>query len=122
MNANMSHFMTRMTCSLIFGAGLFLLSAADASAHRMEYRRYIAHDHYVHGRTRSFPRWLRRNRDFRHWYLHSRYRFADRTTWHRIYDLYRLERRYHRHNRKFYGKVYHHNGYRTYHRRPKRHR
>lgn len=122
MNANMSHFMTRMICSLIFGGGLFMLSAADASAHRIEYRPYIAHDYHVYSRTRSFPGWLRRNREFQHWYRHSHYRLTRHMSWHRLYDVYRFERRQRLRSRTFYGKVYHHNGYRTYQRKPKRHR
>ena len=92
MSANMSHFMTRMICSLIFGAGLFILSAADASAHRIGYRPYYVHDHYVHARTMSFPGWLRRNREFQHWYRHCHYRLTRHMSWHRLYDVYRFER------------------------------
>ncbi len=114
MNANMSQIMKRTFCSLSFGICLFLLSAADASAHEVEYRPHIAYDHYVYGRTRSFPRWLRRNREFQHWYMHSRYRYMRRMTWHRIYDRYRFEQRYRWNNRKFHGKVYRDDGYRTY--------
>lgn len=114
MNATMSHIMKRTICSLIFGAGLFLLSAADASAHEVEYRPHIAYDHYVYSRTRSFPRWLRRNREFQHWYMHSRYRYVRRMTWHGVYDRYRIEQRYRRNHRKFHSKVYRDDGYRTY--------
>jgi len=106
--------MKRAICSLIFGACLFLASAPDASAHNTEYRPYIVHDDYVYGRTKTVPGWLKRNRDFRRWYLHSRYRFTRRMSWYRIYDLYTFERRYHRHNRKYYGNVYRDNSYRTH--------
>jgi len=114
MNANMGHIMTRTICSLSLGIGLFLVSAADASAHEIQYRPHIVHDHYEYGRTRLLPRWLKRNREFQHWYLHSRYRFMRRMTWHRVYDLYLFERRYRRSHRKYYGKVHRDNGYRTY--------
>ena len=114
MNAKLSHVMTRAICALIFGAGLFLVSAADASAHEIQYRPPIVHDHYVYGRTRLLPRWLKRNREFRHWYSHSRYRFAHHLTWHRIYDRYRFEQHYRWNNRRFHGKVYRDGGYRTY--------
>jgi hypothetical protein len=114
MNANLSHVMTRTICALIFGAGLFLVSAADAPAHEIQYRPHIVHDHYVYSRTRLLPRWLRRNREFRHWYSHSRYRFAHHLTWHRVYDRYRFEQHYRWNNRKFHGKVYRDDGYRSY--------
>lgn len=114
MNVTTSLNMKRMTFSLIVGACLFLASAPDASAHGTEYRPYIVNDHYVVGRIRHFPTWLRRDRDFQHWYLHSRYRFTRRMSWHRIYDLYIFERRYHRHKRKYYGNVYRDYRYRTH--------
>ena len=114
MNANMSHIMKRTICSLSLGIGLFLVSAADTSAHEIQYRPHIAYDHHMYRRTRLLPRWLKRNREFRHWYSHSQYRFAYRMTWHRVYDLYLVERRYRGSHRKYYGKVHRDNGYRTY--------
>ncbi len=112
MNANMGHIMKRTICSLSLGIGLFLVSAADASAHEIQYRPHIVHDHYVYGRTRLLPRWLKRNREFRHWYSHSQYRFAHHLTWHRIYDRYRFEQHYRWTNRKYHGQVYRDYGYR----------
>lgn len=114
MNANTSLIMKRTICSLIFGACLFLATAPDASAHNTGYRPYIVQNHYSYGSTRSFPVWLTRNRDFQHWYLHNRYRFMRRMTWHRIYDLYLFERRYHRNHRKYYGNAYRDHGYRSH--------
>ncbi len=73
MNANMGHIMKRTICSLSLGIGLFLVSAADALAYEIQYRPHIVHDHYEYGRTRFLPRWLKRNREFQHWYQHSRY-------------------------------------------------
>ena len=122
MSANIGHIMKRTICSLSLGIGLFLVSAADASAHEIQYRPYIAYDHHEYGRTRLLPRWLKRNREFQHWYRHSHYRLTRHMSWHTLYDVYRFERRHRLRSRTFYGKVYHHNGYRSYQRKPKRHR
>lgn len=122
MIANMGHIMRRTICSLSLGIGLFLVSAADASAHRIEYRPYIAHDHHVYSRTRSFPGWLRRNREFQHWYRHSHYRLTRHMSWHRLYDVYRFERRHRWHGRRIYDKGYRYNSDRTYQRKPMRRR
>lgn len=122
MNANMIQIMKRTICSLSFGICLSFVSAADASAHDVEYRPHIAYDNYVYGRSRSIPGWLKRNREFRHWYMHSRYRFMHYVTWHRVYDRYRFEQRYRWHNGKFHGKVYRDDGYRTYQRKWKKRR
>jgi len=122
MNANMSHIMTRTICSLIFGTGLLLVSAADASPHQIEYRPYVAHSQYVYGRTRAFPGWLHRNRDFQRWYSHSRYRPMGHMSWQRLYDIYYFDRSNRWQSHGSYGNVYRDNGHRTYRRQPKRHR
>jgi hypothetical protein len=114
MKTNTSLIKKRTICSLIFGVCLFLAGVPDASAHDSGYRPYVAHDDYVYGRTRSFPAWLKRNREFRHWYLHSRYRFTRHMVWHRIYDLYLFERRYHRNHRRYYSDVYRDHDYRRH--------
>ncbi len=122
MNANISHIMKRTILALVFGAGLILLNAANASAHEAEYRPYYVQHHYVHARTSFFPGWLRRNREFQRWYMHNQYRFTRHISWHRLHDTYRLERRQRRHGRRIYDKVYRDHAYRSYHPVPKKHR
>ena len=122
MNANMSHIMKRTIFSLLFGAGLVLLSAADASAHEVEYRPYYVQHHHAYARTQFFPAWLERNREFQRWYMHSRYRFKRHIGWPRLYDIYRFERRHRWHGRAIYDKVYRDPGYRPHYLTPKRHR
>ena len=122
MNTSTSHVMKRTFFSLIFGICLLLVNVPEASAHKIEYRPYVVHDHYAYAGSRSFPRWLRKNRDFQRWYLYSNYRLNRHMSWHRLYDIYRFEKRHRLHNRKFYGKVYLDNGYRTYYRKPKHRR
>lgn len=120
MNANTSRIMKRTICSLVSCVCLVLLSATDASAHGIEYRPYFVQDYYVHKGTRSFPRWLRRHREFQHWYRHSHYRVTRRMSWRRLYDIYRYERRHRLHSRKFYGKVYRDAGQGHYYMKPKK--
>ena len=120
MNANTSHIMKRTICSLVFGVCLVMLSAADASAHGIEYRPYFVQDYYVHKGARSFPSWLRRNREFQHWYWHSHYRLKRHMSWRRLYDIHRHERRHRLHSRKFYGRVYRDTGHSHYYKRPKK--
>ena len=114
MNSKFSDIMKRATGSLCVGICLFLVSAVDASAHEIEYRPPIVHDHYGYARTMSFPGWLRRNRDFQHWYMRSRYRFMRRMTWNDVYERYRFEQRYRWNNRRYHTNVYHDDGYRTH--------
>ena len=114
MNANMSLVMKRTIYSLLVGSCFILLSAADASAHGVEYRPHIAHGSYVHGRTRFFPAWLKRNREFQRWYWHSHYRLERRVSWRRLYDIYRFERRHRWNSRRYYNRVYRDEVYRPY--------
>lgn len=47
----------------------------------------------------SMPRWLKRNRSFRHWYTHTSLRRNRYLAWHQLFDIYRwetIDRRKHR--------------------------
>ena len=122
MNSKTNHLMKRLAWSLIFGMGLMLLNVPDASAHKTEYRPHIVYDHYAYAGSRPFPRWLRKDREFQRWYLYSHYRMNRHTTWHRLYNVYKNERRHRLKNRRFRGKVYRDNGRRSYERDSRRHR
>lgn len=122
MNANMSHAMKRTILALVCGTGFALLSAPDASAHEVEYRPYYVQSHYIYAGSRFYPRWLRRNREFQRWYVHNQYRFRRHLSWHRLYDIYRFERRHRRHGRKSYHKFYRRYDYRPHYVVPKKHR
>jgi len=58
-------------------------------------------DHYDarHNRAKKMPRWLQRDRSFRHWFEHSRLRKNRRLSWHRLFDIYRWESAYFRYRR-----------------------
>ena len=74
--------------------GLALLATPEAQAHTIEYRPGYAYAYYGAAGTRYFPRWLRKDRGFQHWYWHSRYRFKRHLSWNRLYRMYRYERRF----------------------------
>jgi len=122
MNSKTNHWMKRTAWSLIFGMGLMLANVPEASAHKVEYRPYIVYDHYAYAGSRHFPRWLRKDRDFQRWYLYSNYRMNRHMSWHRLYDIYKYERRYRLKNRRFRGRLYRDHGHRSYERDSKRHR
>lgn len=80
----------------------FLLLAVPAAAHDGPHREafsrgYADVHHDYHGRrTHAMPRWLKRNKGFRHWYRHSRYQFNRRVGWSGLFEIYRWEVRYSR--------------------------
>ena len=122
MNANTSSVMNRTILSLVFGLCLFLTGAPEASAHKVDFRPYYVYDNYAYHGSRAYPGWLRRNREFQRWYTYNHYRFRRHMSWHRLYDIYRAERRFRLRKGHFYGKVYRDNGYPAYHRKPHRRR
>ena len=122
MNVTMSNITKRTILALVFGAGLVLFSAADAMAHEVQYRPYYVQHQYAYASSRFYPGWLKRNRDFQRWYSHNQYRFKRHMSWHRLYDVYRFEKRHRWRGRKTYGKSYRHYDYRPYYVAPKKHR
>ena len=115
MNVNTNRIMTRT----IF---LLVLAAANASAHEVEYRPYYVQSHYVDARSRFYPAWLRRNREFQRWYMRNQYRFQRHIGWHRLFDIYRFEKRRQWHGRRIYARHYRDYDYRPYYVVPKKHR
>jgi hypothetical protein len=88
-----------ITVALVAG-GLLLLDSPEATAH--DEGRYSYYSPYYQPelhRRHQMPRWLKRDRAFRHWYKHSRLRRHRHLSWHRLFDIYRwetVERRMHR--------------------------
>ena len=89
----------KVSLPLMLGAWLFMASAT-ATAHDGYHRDYAsrgyydAHYDYRVRRSHHMPRWLKRNRGFRHWYRHSPYQYNRRVGWEGLWDIYRWERRY----------------------------
>ena len=86
-----------MTVAVIAG-GLMLLNSPQAAAHKEVRHVYqpSAH-HYTHvdvRRSNHMPRWLKRNKGFRHWYRHTPLKRDRRLAWHQLLDIYRFERRF----------------------------
>lgn len=108
-------------CSLCLGA------AQTAAAHDRAYDRYEAPRHQYHAsihRDRHMPRWLRRDRGFRHWYHQSSLRHNDYLAWWQLYEIFHWERRYEhrRHHAVHYGSRHHHyDWYRQYWHKHERH-
>ena len=88
-----------ITVALVAG-GLLLLDSPEATAHdEGRYSYYSTHYQADLHRRHQMPRWLKRDRAFRHWYKHSRLRRHRHLSWDRLFDIYRWEtvdRRMHR--------------------------
>lgn len=120
-----------MTAAVIAG-GLMLLNSPEAAAHTEVRNTYQppAQVYFETRRSNHMPRWLQRDRDFRHWYSRTRLRHDRRLAWFQLYDVFRWERRwgrtYYRSNNYWhdyyayrYGKPRHDHKYDR--RRPHRH-
>ena len=109
MNTVTYHSMKRLTLPIIFGLGILVAFAPTAEAHKIDHRPRVTHDvFFAYDRGYAVPRWVRKDRGFRQWFMHSRYRYAHRQNWHRLYDLYLYDRRGHRHSHSYHrsGKKY----------------
>lgn len=106
--------MKRLVWSLVITGALILASVPEASASGGQYRAYD--NHYAVRQGHNYPYRLRRNDDFRRWYGRSHYRYGFYTSWDRLFDIYRYERRYQRPYR-----YYDRRGYNRHRRHRRRH-
>ncbi|MEM1174079.1 MAG: hypothetical protein AAGI27_04660 [Pseudomonadota bacterium] len=83
---------------LLAGGAMFLLAPA-AEAHHHRHGDYAHHGHHQHHYRGHMPRWMQRERRFRSWYRHTRLKYNPRLDWWELYDIYRWERRYAKHQR-----------------------
>ena len=88
--------MNKLIATSLLATGLLLLDAPEAVAHDEVRNRYLSPAYYQaeHRRSHQMPRWLKRNKSFRHWYSQSRLRWNRRLGWHQLFDIYRWERAY----------------------------
>ena len=88
--------MNKLSVALLLAAGLFLIDVSPAAAHQ----RVDGYNVYTHARhaevlrRHEMPRWLKRNRHFRHWYRHSPLKRYRQIGWNQLFEVYRWERRY----------------------------
>ena len=86
--------MKKLTIGLLLAAGLFFVDVTPAEAHS-GVERVRGYDQHVQvSRRHEMPRWLKRDRHFRHWYRRSPLRHYRQIGWKQLFDIYRWERRY----------------------------
>ena len=97
--------MNKMIATTLLAGALLLLDAPEAAAHKQVRNHTQTWGHYgvEHRRTQQMPRWLQRNKSFRHWYKRSSVRRDRRLGWHQLFDIYRWERSYKRRYRVDYN-------------------
>ena len=115
-----------VTVALITG-GLLLLDSPEAAAHKEVRNVYQPSAHYrvEAQRSKHMPFWLKRNKSFRKWYRQTWLRKDRRLAWHQLFDIYRWERTYlrhqrrgsHRHQHFYYYRDFHADNYRSTRRR-----
>ena len=109
MNIAMNDLMKRVTLPIMIGLGFLVVNAPAAEAHKIDNRSRVTQGFYFdYDRGYAVPRWVRKDREFRQWFLHSRYRYARRQNWHGLYDLYLYDRKKYRRAHSYYrsGKKY----------------
>lgn len=88
--------MNKVISTLLLTAGLLLVDVPEASAHPEVRNPHLAPAHYRvdHRRAHPMPRWLKRDKSFRHWYAQTRFKWDRRVGWRQLFDIYRWERSY----------------------------
>ena len=89
--------MNKLMTAAVIAGGLMLLNSPEAAAHKEVRNVYQPPAHYAHidvRRPQHMPRWLKRNKGFRHWYRHTSLKRDRRLAWHQLFDIYRFERRF----------------------------
>ena len=121
--------MNKLLISTVIAGGLLLLDAPEAAAHDKRDRQHSSprydnadkhrhgsyrrgaynregyrRDHYVskHMRVKHMPRWLKRDRAFRHWLERSHLRRDRWLSWNQLFEIYRWELSYNRHRHRHY--------------------
>lgn len=116
--------MNKLLISTVIACGLLLLDAPEAAAHdkrdrqhssprydhsenyrrddrdRRTYSRDGYRSHYYaskHKRAKRMPKWMHRDRNFRHWLKRSHLRRDHWLSWNQLFEIYRWESSYHRH-------------------------
>lgn len=88
--------MNKMMIAALIAGGLMLTNSPEAVAHKEVRNVHQAHTHaYVDvRRPKHMPRWLKRDRAFRHWYANTSLRRDRRLAWGQLYEIYRWETRW----------------------------
>ena len=97
--------MNRFGVGLLLAGSLFLIDISPAAAHHGADRVGVYRDYYAVEirHKKNMPKWLKRNRQFRHWYRHTPLKHYRRIGWTDMYKIYRWEKRYFSSYR-YYGK------------------
>lgn len=88
--------MNRLIVGLLLAASVFFIDVSPAAAHQ-EVNRVSTYGERYHAERRhadTMPRWLKRDRRFRHWYRRTPLRRFHRLGWRQLYEIYRWERNY----------------------------
>lgn len=94
--------MNKLSVGLLLAASFFFIDVSPATAHpAADHARGYAHGyHFEERRRHQMPRWLKRNKQFRHWYRHTPLRHYRQIRWRQLFEIYRWERRYFRTGRR----------------------
>ena len=86
---------TRLVWSCVLTLGLAAALVPQANAHDTAYWPAGRYDHYqVEIPRHGLPRWLRKDKAFKRWYLSNPYTRVRHVGWNRLYDMYLIDRRY----------------------------
>ena len=87
--------MNKLSVGLLLAASLFFIDVSPAAAHQgADHVRGYSDSYRYQPRRHEMPKWLKRNKRFRHWYRHSSLKRYRQIGWNQLFEIYRWERRY----------------------------
>ena len=88
--------MNKLMIATVIAGGLMLMNAPEAAAHQEVRNVHMAHSNAYFDMRRAdrMPRWLKRDKAFRHWYARTSLRHDRRLAWNQLYDIFRWEARW----------------------------
>ena len=123
--------MNKVMTVVVIAGGLMLMNSPEAAAHKTVHNVYQPPTYYQsygridERRAKHMPRWMERDRSFRHWYKRTPLRHDRRLDWYELFNIYRWERSWrasHRRQGSYWVDYYaYRHGERHYHRGSSRH-
>jgi len=88
--------MNKLMMTAVIAGGLMLMNSPEAAAHQLVYNVHQSNTHtrIEVRRPDHMPRWLKRDKGFRHWYARTPLRRDRLLAWQQLFDIFRWELRW----------------------------
>jgi hypothetical protein len=88
--------MKKLMMTAVIAGGLMLMNSPEAAAHQQVHNVHKSHTYtrIEVRRADHMPRWLKRDKAFRHWYARTPLRRDRQLAWQQLFEIFRWELRW----------------------------